>query len=111
MVDQSPTLSNLQEAIDYIAAQFVFDEASYPILQKLTSEERLQFSVNHSLQHMMKQIGKIATHLEDKDHGGVGNNDMLKQALIKEFINILRLSELLNVNAKELLESIPKFVK
>ncbi len=111
MTDQTPTLSNLQEAIDYIASRFVFDEASYPLLQKLTPEERLQFSINHGLQHMMKQLGRIATHLEDKDHGGAGNEDLLKQALVKEFINILRLSELLHVNAKELLESMPKFMK
>jgi hypothetical protein len=111
MTDQSPELSNLQEAIDYIAARFVFDEASYPLLHKLTPEERLQFSVNHSLQHMTKQLGRIATYLEDKDHGGTGNPDLLKQALVKQFINILRLSELLKVNAEELFSSIPKYMK
>lgn len=87
------SLSNLQDAMDYIAAHFVFDEASYPLLQKLTSEERLQFSINHSLQHMMKQLGRIATHLEDKDHGGAGN------------------PELLGLHANELLSKIPKVMK
>jgi hypothetical protein len=107
----SPIFSDLQEVIDYIASRFVFDEASYPLLSKLTPEERVHFSVNHSFQHMAKQIGKIAAHLEDRDHGGAGNPDILKEALVKEFINILRLAELLHIDAEELLSSIPKYMK
>ncbi len=101
----------MQDAMDYIASRFVFDDASYPLLKKLTPEERQDFAVNHSAQHMAKQLGKIATHLEDKDHGGTGNPDLLKAALVKEFINILRLSELLNISAEELLSSVPEYMK
>lgn len=111
MPDQTPPLSTLQQAIDDIASRFVFDETNYPLLQKLTPEERLQFSINHCLQHMMKQVGKIAAHLEDRDHGGAGNPEVLKEALVKEFINVLRLAELLQVSAEELLKSVPKYVK
>ena len=111
MTEQSPNISSLQQAIDYIASRFVFDEASYPLLQKLSVEERLQFSVNHSLQHMTKQLGKIATHLEDRDHGGQGNPELLKEALIKQFVNVLRLSELIGVSAEELLVLVPKYMK
>lgn len=111
MTNQSPKLSNLQEAIDYIASHFVFDETHYPILKKLSPEEQFQFSVNHNLQHMVKQLGKIALHLEDKDHGGAGNADVLKEAVVKEFINVLRISELLGISAEELLTLIPKYIK
>ena len=111
MTEQSPNISNLQQTIDYITSRFVFDEASYPLLQKLSVEERLQFSINHSLLHMTKQLGKIATHLEDSDHGGQGNPELLKEALIKQFINVLRLSELIGVSAEELLVLVPKYMK
>jgi hypothetical protein len=109
-IEKSDNVSNLQEAIDFIAAKFVFDEASYPLLQKLSPEEKLQFSVNHSLQHMAKSLGKIATHLEDVDHGGKGNMNLLKEGLVKQLINVLRLAELLDISGDDLLKEVPKFM-
>lgn len=103
-------LKDLQEAIDFIASKFVFDEMEYPLLAKLTPEERLQFSLHHSLQHLMKQLGKIAAHLEDKDHGGEGDSEELRRAFMKNFVSTLRLAELLGIDADELLTSIPKYV-
>lgn len=111
MPQQPEKLSNLQDAIDYIASRFVFDAAHYPLLEKLSPEERLHFSINHSLQHMNKQLGRIAAHLEDRDHGGAGNPELLKEAVVKEFINVLRLSELLNLTADDLYAAIPKYLK
>jgi hypothetical protein len=108
---QSENVGNLQEAIDFIAAKFVFNEASYPLLQKLSPEGKLQFSVNHSLQHMAKSLGKIATHLEDVDHGGKGDVKLLEEGLVKQLINVLRLAELLNISGDALLKSIPKYMK
>lgn len=101
---------DLQEAIDFIASKFVFDETGYPLLAKLAPEEQLQFSLNHSLQHLMKQLGKIAAHLEDKDHGGEGDSEALRRAFMKSFVSTLRLAELLGIDADELLTSIPKHV-
>lgn len=111
MNESTIELKDLQEAIDFIASKFVFDAASYPLIVKLTPEEKLQFSVNHSLQHMTKQIGKIAAHLEDKDHGGDGNDEVLREALVKSFTNVLRLAELLNMNATDLLSLVPKHMR
>jgi hypothetical protein len=111
MIESTNTLKDLQGAIDFIAAKFVFDVASYPLIAKLSPEEKLQFSVNHSLQHMTKQLGKIAAHLEDKDHGGVGNPEALREALVKSFTNVLRLAELLDMNAEMLLAEVPKHMK
>ena len=109
--EKGADIRSLQEAIDFIAEKFVFDEASYPLLQKLSPEEKLQFSVNHSLQHMAKVLGKIATHLEDVDHGGAGSADLLHEGLVKQLINVLRLAELLDISGDDLLKDIPKFVR
>lgn len=103
-------LKNLQEAIDFIASKFVFDETGYPLLAKLTPEEQLQFSLHHSLQHLMKQLGKIAAHVEDKDHGGEGDVEALRRVFMKSFVSTLRLAELLGIDADELLTSILKYV-
>ncbi len=103
-------IRDLQEAIDFIASKFVFDEAGYPLLAKLTSDERQHFALQHSLQHLMKQLGKIAAYLEDRDHGGEGDSDDLRRVFMKSFVSALRLAELLDVDADTLLRDVPKYV-
>jgi hypothetical protein len=102
---------NLQEAIDFIASKFVFDESGYPLIAKLSPEERIQFSLNHSLQHLTKQLGNIAAHLEDKDHGGEGDPEALRRSFMKGFVSTLRLAELLGMDANDLLKGIPEYTR
>lgn len=110
MSDAAP-ISNLQEAMDYVGSRFVFDVTSYPVLQKLNAEERTRFSIQHNLLHMNKQLGRIATHLEDVDHGGSGNPELLKEAVVKELVNVLCLAKTLGLTVTDLLAAIPKQMK
>jgi hypothetical protein len=48
--------------------------------------------------------------VEDKDHGGVGDAEAFRRAFMKSFVSTLRLAELLDIDADELLTSIPKYV-
>lgn len=112
MNESTTELKNLQEAIDFIVKRFDFSlEKDYPIIAKLSPDERFQFSVNHNFQHMIKSMGKIATHLENRDHGDVGDVVLLREAMVKELVNVLRLAGLLGVNAEELLKEIVQYTR
>lgn len=109
---RSREMDNLQEAIDFIAAQFAFDQESYSTLEKSTTEkEKLLFVVNHSLLHMVKSQGRLAAAIEACDHGKELNNFTVHKLTAEMFIHTLRLAEGAGMTAQELLDWVPTLIK
>ena len=103
-------LATIEEVWVYINSKYIFNQENYP---KIPAEEpaRKAFIVNHSLQHMCKSTGKIAAEVETFDHGGQMNNENLKEATVKMFINTLKLASELGINTWDLMNAVPDYMK
>lgn len=98
----------LQAIQDMIAAGDKFDGKNYPELQGKHpgNQDVTYFAIRHSLHHMQKGIGRIAEYVEKVEHGGPmepGDNQFLDEIVKKEFVNVLRLAEVLGITADDLM--------
>jgi hypothetical protein len=104
----------LQLLMNLINSTYVFNEESYPQLKHATStNQRLLFVVNHSLLHMQKSLGVIATQCEKYDHQGVNEIENekhhLELATVKMLINTLKLAEELGMTGEQLSQRVVAF--
>jgi len=98
--------------MNLIAARFVFNQTSYPKLnQSISEEEKLLFVINHSILHMAKSQGRLATVVEACDHGKKLNDCTLHKLTGEMFIHTLRLAEEAGMTAQELLDLVPVLLK
>lgn len=105
-------MKKLQEAMNLIAARFVFNQTSYPKLsQSISEEEKLLFVINHGILHMVKSQGRLAAVVEACDHGKKLNDFTLHKLTAEMFIHTLRLAEETGMTAQELLDWVPVLLK
>ncbi len=98
--------NSLDKLIKLITKHFVFDEKTYPELKGMNKEERLAFAIRHSALHFAKTAGKVAAVSEDADHGDEIDVQELKKNIPKAFINALRLAELVDMSASDIIRAI-----
>ncbi len=94
--------------MNMIATSYKFDSKTYPELRGIHpgNGDVITFGIRHSLHHMTKAVGRIAEYVERVEHGGPmnpGDGQFLEETVKKEFVNVLRLAELLNLNADDLM--------
>lgn len=91
-----------------IVAGYEFSGKNYPELRGVEpgSVDVVSFGIRHSLHHMTKSVGRIAEYVERVEHGGpmeAGDAQFLDETVKKQFVNVLRLAELLNLTADDLM--------
>ncbi len=97
---------DIDELIQFISENFIFDENSYPELKGVDEQARFLFAVRHSALHFSKTAGKIAAVSEDVDHGNEIDIEELKKNVPKALINTLRLAELVGMSEDDLVKAI-----
>lgn len=100
--------NDLNSLIQRAEEKFDFNAEKYPELAGASDEAILRFAIRHASMHFAKTAGKIITHSEDVDHGGIGNLEELKTNVAKSLLNTLRLAGLLHMTEEDLLERIEK---
>ncbi len=93
---------SLDGLIVVVGARYPFDEAHYPGFDSLTPEKQQLFALNHLLKHLVKATGTIATQLENTDHGGEHDIEIVRQTTAKLLVNALNLARVLEIDAEEL---------
>lgn len=107
-------MKKLQDIMNLIDSQYVFNEENYPALKNIGGNEITMFAIQHSLLHMQKDLGKIATACEAYDHTRILNHKTLTEiesATVNTLINTLKLASLLGFSAEGLLEEVEKKFK
>ncbi|MEK7649781.1 MAG: hypothetical protein AAB367_02400 [Patescibacteria group bacterium] len=102
---------NIDKLIQFVADNNVFNEEKYPELKGADDKKRLLFAINHSALHFAKVSGVIAGISEAVDHGKELDTETLKTSVVKSFINVLRLAELVGMSEKDLVEAVEKRYK
>jgi hypothetical protein len=102
---------DLDKLITFIAEHFKFDKATYPELEGVSDQKRLEFAIRHSVLHFSKTTGKIAAVSEDVDHGGALDLESIKENVPKALINVLRLAELVGISEAEIIRAIEEKYK
>ncbi len=95
--------TDLDKLMELVSKRFPADEENYPSLLGKTDEEKMAFLVEHQLLHMTKRVGKIATILEDYEHGGKKLDvAAVKEQIPKGVIDILRMAQTLGMTGEEI---------
>jgi hypothetical protein len=100
--------SSLEAVMRQIGERYVYTADQYPLLEGLAPAKRKAFAVNHSVHHMNKSIGKLSSACEAFDHGSPLNEESLREATVKMFIDTLKLAEEIGMTAKDLIEEVPR---
>jgi len=111
-MSQQDAPTSLEEAMVYIGERYTFTPNHYPLLrQRTTFAERRAFVVSHSTYHISKSLGRMSAECEMFDHGFYQmKEEVLKEAIVKMLINILKLAEELDMTAEDLLKAIPQYM-
>ncbi len=106
-------MKDLQALMQHIAATWMCNDHRYPELQGKSRNARKLFLVKHSTAHVLKTMGKIAAVTERFDHEGMvapEDEERLKDASVKLFVNALKLAEEVGLSADDLLKRAPTFI-
>lgn len=93
---------NLKEMMTRIDSGYSFTGKTYTALRDANLDQQYYFGLVHSLLHMDKAQGKLATQLEAYDHGGVMGDSVLCEVACKQFVNTLKLASHLGLSAEDL---------
>lgn len=107
-------MKTLEELMARIANVWQCDPSRYPELAGMSEEQRRNFLVKHSILHITKTNGKLAALCEDYDHNqkmSVEDEENLRVAATKMFVNAVKLAEESGLTAEELLARAPNYVK
>lgn len=104
-------MHNLSEALNEIALAYPFTEKEYPELATYSKGQQKKFAIKHSILHIAKSLGKLATVSEHIDHGSELNRHSLQEATIKILVNTLRIAELQKLQEAEIYQEIPKVLR
>lgn len=100
---------SFQEVVAYIGNNWHCDETKYPVMEKMSDEQRLMFVINHLVLHMSKSVGKIAAQCESFDHGNDiyrVNRDELELLAAKMVINVLQFSHVLGMDGEKIIQAV-----
>lgn len=92
----------LKELMTRIDSGYSFSADVYPALRAANLDQQHYFGLVHSLLHMEKSQGKLATELEAYDHGGMMDDTKLCEAACKQLVNTLKLASHLGLSAEDL---------
>ena len=104
-------LPDLVSLMIFIGDRYTFTGEQYPELRESTENHKRAFGVRHSLLHMNKVTGVIATEVERAEHGGEMDSEKLKVAVAKMLINTIKLAEELGMSPAELATRVPQVMK
>ncbi len=90
-----PTSTDLTVLMELVDKGYPFDDG-----------DRVHFALAHSLLHMQKALGAIATVLEAHDHGQPLDTAALEFAVCKELVNVLKLAAVLGIPPAQLADHI-----
>ncbi len=93
---------NLQELMNTFATLFAVTKEKYPDADLSTTQRTLAFTVDHSLKHLQKSLGKIAAEREVADHGGAPNEFEMRIATAKMFNTVVNLARVLGMDGEKL---------
>jgi hypothetical protein len=103
--------SDIEILMKCIGEHYVFTNDHYPNALLETPEQQRHFATAHTLMHMNKALGKIATEVESADHGGQLDVNILHEATLKMLINTLKLAEELGLSAEDIARRTPALLK
>ena len=101
----TPSVS-LAALMMHIDREYQFINRVYPTL---TSKNNHLFVVRHTALHMNKAAATVAAEAEVGDHGRKMNDEKLKEAVIKQLINSLKLASHLGMEATDIEQAILHF--
>ncbi len=104
--DTLPT-GDIASLMAYIGIHFPFTQDHYPNEDLSTPEKVTRFALEHSLDHMVKTTGKIATQKEDFAHGGDMDSHRLQIDTIKMLVTSLNLARALGMTADDVTRMVP----
>lgn len=96
-------IENFPDAFEYVNQRYVFNAENYPVMAKMTEQEKTIFALKHGLLHMLKSVGKlhrprrykifkdpaIVLLFAQPDDGLKTGEIELKKAIVKMAVNIL----------------------
>lgn len=97
---------NLQDIQNLVVEKYRFDTKTYPELEGADDSQIDAFAIRHSALHMMKSVGEIAAYAEAEDHGKPIPIGRVEEAVWKQFINVLRLADIVGMDAQTLTQKI-----
>lgn len=97
-------MDSLQNLINQFRDTWPFEESEYPGIKGLTGKERELFAIRHILLHQTKAVGILAEIVEGWEHGNDVDIDLLGLTVKRFFKNTLRLAEIAQVSADELID-------
>jgi hypothetical protein len=114
-------MSDLKEIIELIDKHYQFNSRTYENLanvehiwetQKHYENYQFIFGIEHSLMHMMKTEGKLATLVEKFHHQSFDIDIVLPEELnelaIKQVVNALKLASHMGLSAEDIIVGIKK---
>ncbi len=87
--------------IDAIGKAYQITPTDYPIVKSLPQEYILNFSLSHSLKHMVKKVGRLA-----RKEVVPGSKDDIEKALYSLLISSLKMAELLEIDEHKISKTI-----
>ncbi|PJE64868.1 MAG: hypothetical protein COU90_01220 [Candidatus Ryanbacteria bacterium CG10_big_fil_rev_8_21_14_0_10_43_42] len=97
---------DIDRIIKFTAKHFVFDEKTYPELVNNSNKQRLIFAIRHSVLHLAKTSGKVASISEAVDHGKEVDMAQLRADISKALIAVLRLAEVIGMSENDIVRTI-----
>ena len=93
---------NLTELMEKVETSCQFDNSNYPGLQSMSDKERKLFSIRHILLHQLRAMGDLSGVIDKSEHGEGLDEENLKLAIKKLFINTLRLAQIADMTHYDL---------
>ena len=106
--------SFMNNIYDDVAQIWEFTEEKYPLLAKLSEDERKAFVFGHILKHFHKSLGSLEEVLEKYEHdpnNGLGDKEMVQKKVTKLFLNSVRLAQEVGVSPEDLEGASQKYLK
>lgn len=95
-------IKSLPEAFDYVNQRYVFNNENYPVIVKLTEQEKTFFALKHTLLHMQKNIQKVLfSESFNKSPMSYGQS---KEYFVWIVINMLKASEIVDLQSEEIMK-------
>ncbi len=92
-------MTSVQELTHYIDQHWIWDGQTYPLLSVLTTkEDRLHFQKQHVLHHLQKQVGGLASLIEDAEHGSAIDTEKERALVSKLLLNTLEMIHVSGLN-------------
>lgn len=101
-------MSEFQKIIDAVSSAYRIVPEDYPVVAKLSEDEKLNFSLSHTVKHLQKSLGKIANQLEEGDHGNPIDRTIVRTSTFNLLISAFKLCDEQGITGDELVEELPK---